>query len=727
MPIVPSGAVPADQVPFQLLPVIAAILMTVGLAAGLTPTAAEEPQPAETPQIGRKVEDFSLRTFRGAPWTLSDVADKPVVVLAFLGTECPLAKLYAPRLAALDAEYAPRNVAIVGINANVQDSVTEIAAYAERHQLGFPILKDVDNRLADDIGAQRTPEVVVLDRERTIRYHGRIDDQYLVGVSRDKPQRRDLAIAIDELLAGQPVSVPATEVTGCFIGRASRGAPSGNITYASHIAEILNRRCVECHRQGQIGPFALTSYDDLQGWEETILEVIDENRMPPWFANPSHGSFRNDVRLTAAEKQLLRQWIENGMPAGDLATAPPIPDFPEGWRMPEPDQVIYVREEPFDVPAQGIVDYQYFQVDPGWTEDKYIYATEARPGNRAVVHHIIAYLLRPGDKRRDWKRTMLVGYAPGTPPKVLQGGVAMHVPAGSKLLFEVHYTPNGSAQQDRSCIGLAYLEPDQVQHELKGRMALNTDFRIPPRADDYEVRAEYESPRDELLVNLSPHMHLRGKSFRYEAVYPNGDREILLDVPRYDFNWQLRYVLAEPKLLPKDTRIVCTAKFDNSPGNPVNPDPDKAVTWGEQSWEEMMIGFFDVIPQSSATEGDVPVEAESTESEGEKQSAVDPTGTWKWTRSTLGGTREETLTLTRKANSNVLSGTLQTGGRSVEIQNASMDGNRLLFQVVLPELGPDVTIDFDAILAGDQLDGVVKFRVESVGRAREVKWKATRE
>lgn len=542
------------------------------------------------------ISDFTLANHRGTEWSLSDVADSKLVVIAFLGTECPLAKLYGPRLTELQTEYEGRGVAFVGINANTQDSLTEIAAYVARHKISFPMLKDVGNRVADLFAAERTPEVFLLDENRNIRYRGRIDDQYLVGLSRDKVRRRDLALAIDELLNQKDVSVPQTEPIGCHIGRVQKTAASGDVTYTNQISRILNKRCVECHRPGEIAPFALTRYEDVIGWEDTILEVIADSRMPPWFASAKHGTFSNDARLTDEEKNLLRTWVNNGMPEGDKSMLPEPPKFVAGWRIPEPDQVIYVCDKPFNVPAQGIVDYQYFPVDPGWTEDKFVCVAEARPDNVAIVHHIIAYLIPPGsDVRNPQDRRMLVGYAPGADPNVLGEGIAIHIPAGSKILFEVHYTPNGTEQTDRSYIGLKFMKRDDVKKKLRGGAAMNVKFEIPAGAKNHSVEADYHSRRDELLLEMTPHMHLRGKSFRYEAIYPDGTQEVLLDVPHYDFNWQLSYVLAEPKLLPKGTRIHCTAGFDNSTSNLVNPNPDAPVRWGDQSWEEMMIGFFNVV------------------------------------------------------------------------------------------------------------------------------------
>ncbi len=553
-------------------------------------------QAATTPAVGARIDNFKLRDYHGNEHTLAEFHAAKVVVVAFLGAECPLAGLYGRRLAELERKFAERSVQFIGIDSNRQDSTTELAAYARRQEVGFPLLKDPGNEVADLFGAQRTPQVFVLDASRVIRYAGAVDDQYGVGYQRKKPQQRYLAEAIESLLNGKPVETPMTPAIGCQIGRVPKAEPTGDVTYAKDVAPIFNRRCVECHRAGEIAPFPLVNYDDVMGWEDMVVEVISENRMPPWLANPAHGEFKNDARLTDAEKDLIKTWVKNGCPKGDDADLPAPPKFAEGWRYGTPDQVIKMNDEAFEVPADGVIDYQYYVVDPKWDEDKYIVAAEARPDNREVVHHIIAYLIPPGvDPREDFDRRMLVGYAPGSPPVILKEGLAIHVPAGSKLLFEMHYTPNGVAQADLSYIGVTFTDRARVKNVVNGRAAINEDFAIPPHAEDYAVVAKYKSREDELLLRMVPHMHMRGKAFRFEAIYPDDRREVLLDVPAYDFNWQLSYELARPKLLPKGTQIVCTARYNNSASNRSNPDPNATVGWGEQSWEEMMIGFFDVV------------------------------------------------------------------------------------------------------------------------------------
>ncbi len=554
---------------------------------------------AEGP-IGKKIPNFTLRDHRGMERSLSDYDDQEVVAVVFVGTDCPLAKLYAPRLEDLHQKLSSKGVALLAINSNRQDSMTKVGAFARIHELSYPVLKDAGNEVADLFEAERTPQAFVLDRDRTIRYVGRIDDQYGLGATSGyaKPslEHSDLADAIEEVLAGKQVSTPVTEATGCIIGRVAEIEPHGEVTYSNQIARILNDRCVSCHRPGEVAPFPLTNYDEVNGWGEMICEVIDKGQMPPWFANPEYGEFKNDCRLSDEDKLLIHEWVDNGSPEGDPANLPEPPQFTDGWRIPEPEQVLYMTEEPYDVPAEGVVEYKYFTIDPGWTEDKWIKASEARPDNRAVVHHIIVFAIPPNTDDSAIRRKSVAGFAPGSPARIYPSGVANRVAAGSKLVFQMHYTPNGSPQKDRSCVGFVFADDSEVEKPAGGGLVGNWSFAIPPHDANHKIVGELEFKSDTLLTDMLPHMHLRGKSYRYVALYPDGTEEILLDVPRYDFNWQLRYDLVEPKLMPKGTKLRGIAYYDNSEDNIANPDPTETVRYGDQTWEEMMHGFFSTVP-----------------------------------------------------------------------------------------------------------------------------------
>ncbi len=553
--------------------------------------------------VGKKVENFTATDFRGKEVSLNDLADSKYVVVAFLGTECPLAKLYGPRLAELATEFEGQGVAFLGIDSNRQDSIAELAHFAKEHNIAFPLLKDAGNTIADKLGAVRTPEVFLLDADRVVRYWGRIDDQYGfqengVGFLREKPLTRNLADAIASLIAGKAVANAEAASHGCLIGRVKQPVADSDVTYSKHIAKIFNNNCVYCHREKQIGPFQLTTYDEAVGWADMIREVVNDRRMPPWHADPKVGHFSNDARLSDADLALINKWVDNGAPEGDPKDLPPAPEFAEGWKIPKPDTVIYMADKENDVPATGTVEYQRFVVDPGFKEDKWVQAMECVPGNPAVVHHIIVYLVPPGVTpsgqagrlRSNW----LGAFAPGVRPQILEEGLGRYIQAGSQLLFEMHYTPNGTPAKDRSYVGFKWADPKTVKKEVAVQNAGNFTFKIPAGDPNYEVESEFVFRQKTLLLSVSPHMHVRGKDFRYDLIYPDGKSETLLWVPRYDFGWQTTYQLSEPKEVPRGSKLYCVAHFDNSADNYSNPNPNKEVTWGEQTWEEMMFGWFEM-------------------------------------------------------------------------------------------------------------------------------------
>jgi thiol-disulfide isomerase/thioredoxin len=551
----------------------------------------------ETSPIGRTIEGFRLHDCLGALRDLKEWNDRELVVVAFLGTECPLARLYGPRLAELAAAYGPKNVAFLAIDANQQDTLSEMAQYARVSKIEFPFLKDPGNVVADAFGAVRTPEVFVLDQQRMIRYRGRIDDQYGVGVSRPEPTHKDLAAALDDLLAGKEVATPVTPASGCHIGRKNQKPEKGEITYSRDIAPLIQKHCVACHRPGEIAPFTLTSHEDVVNWSATIREVVEERRMPPWHADAEHGKFLNDRRLPDNDRKLLLEWIDNGMPAGNPADLPEPRRFTDGWQIPQPDLVVEMSGS-YTVPARGTVEYQYFPLDLTFDEDKWVIAAEARPGNRSVVHHLILLFIPPGAKYGPPEAALfnaIATFAPGIPAWQARPGTAKRIPAGSKLYFQVHYTPNGAEATDLSRAGISFTEAKSVEKQLRTDAAVNVRLQIPAGRDDVRVNAQYGFGRDMRVVSVLPHMHLRGKAFRIEAVDRQGKRQVVLDVPRYDFNWQNTYVFAEPLQMREGSTLQCVATYDNSENNPANPDPTKTVRWGDQTWEEMLVAQFEAV------------------------------------------------------------------------------------------------------------------------------------
>ncbi len=574
------------------------ILILVILTAGPGSTMAQTHSGSEIQSlaIGAAMPDFELADFRGRQWAHSEFQEQKTLVVVFFGLECPLMKLYAPRLVEIQEQFATAGVQFIGINSNRQDSLTEINHFARVSKIEFPLLKDPGNRVADLFGATRTPEIFIFDQDRRLQYRGRIDDQYTYGRQKPKVEKEYLVDALKQLSSGKTPEPQETETHGCLIGRVFIRQKSDEINYAQHISRILQKRCVSCHRPGEIAPFALTEYDEVAGWAEMMREVVNESRMPPWHADPNHGEFKNDTSLTAEEKRQLNLWVENGAPLGDPADLPEPRQFVEGWQIGEPDVVIAMSKTPFRVPATGTVPYEYFEVDPGFKEDKWVSQAEIRIGNRAVVHHVIVAISDDGRFHGSVDSEWITACAPGSPPLMLPKGYAKLIPAGSKLLFQMHYTPNGIRANDISRVGFKFIDEKEVIKTVGTQEVLNDHFRIPAGAVNHPVKATHKFRKDSLVLSLFPHMHLRGKSFRYSVKYPgpDGKTEILLDVPNYDFNWQNGYLFKEPKFIPAGTVMTCVAHYDNSENNIANPNPNKAVRWGNQTWEEMMIGYFDM-------------------------------------------------------------------------------------------------------------------------------------
>jgi hypothetical protein len=402
-------------------------------------------------------------------------------------------------------------------------------------------------------------------------------------------------------------------------------APAKEVTFHKDIEPILQARCQSCHRPGEAAPMSLLTYPEARPWAAAIREAVAVRKMPPWFADPAHGHFANDRRLPQAEIDRITAWVEGGSKEGDPKDAPGPLSFTEGWAMGKPDAVVEMPMA-FPVPASGTVEYTYFVVPTGFTEDKWVENVEVRAGNAKVVHHVVVEVRPPGVKyltdakygeafvpqskpavhkpdtgagRLEIASIEVAGvYVPGGLPYYLKPGQARLVPAGSDLIFQMHYTTNGKAATDRSRVGFQFAKAPPSERVVNTFVS-NRNLRIPAGAADQAVLAKVTLQSDSTLLAMFPHMHVRGKGFEYRATYPSGESETLLSVPAYDFNWQLTYYLQQPKALPKGTVLECIARYDNSPNNRFNPDPAKDVYWGDQTWEEMLAGFVDLaIPVS---------------------------------------------------------------------------------------------------------------------------------
>lgn len=398
----------------------------------------------------------------------------------------------------------------------------------------------------------------------------------------------------------------------------------GPPTFNKDVAPILYASCVSCHRPGEIGPMPLITYQEVRPWVRAIRQRVVSREMPPWHADPAHGTFRNNRSLSERDIATIDRWVAAGAPQGNPADLARAPEFAHGWQIGMPD-LVFELPEAVDVPASGTIAYKSFNVPTRLTEDIWVVAAEVRVDDRPHVHHAVVTIQAPGGNKplnaldvrmlpqveRDLStlsaaeqarmRTgsgrsastehRLAGYAVGEQPPVFPPGLAKRVPAGAILNFSMHYTTNGTPGRDRTKIGLI-LAKAPPRGEIFMGLINNGIFEIPPGAPNTKVESEGTFLEDVRLWALHPHMHVRGKDMTYTAVYPDGRREILLRVPKYRFDWQLDYYLAEPKALPKGTRILVTAHFDNSTANKDNPDPTATVRYGDQTWDEMMAGYF---------------------------------------------------------------------------------------------------------------------------------------
>ena len=543
--------------------------------------------------LGEKLPRGSaLRDLRGSRRAVHDLKGNKAIVLAFVGCECPVANLYLPEILAAEKHYRGKQVQFLAIYPNEREDLEQIAAHSYDRDVPFLVLKDTGRKLADSLGVTRVPTVVVLDGEFNLAYRGRFNDQYGAGSRRAKPTREDLKLALNELLEGKKVSVPETEVDGCLLDRGEKRSTKTNLSYAKDVAPILQKNCQACHRPDQAAPFSLLTYDDAVKHARMIKEVTTERRMPPWHADPRFGKFANDRRLSRAEIDLLSDWLAAGMPKGDDKDLPKPVEWPTGWTLGKPDLVLQMPEE-FQVPATGTMPYKNWILDPDFKEDRWVKMAECKPGAPGVVHHIVIYIQKAGSRGPvgpDGALSVLVGWAPGDLGLVCPPDTALRLPKGCKLRLEMHYTPNGTAVKDRSSVGLTFAK-EPPKFEMFMHEFANMNIALPPHDPNYKAEATLRFRADARLLSVVPHMHWRGKNYRYEVILPDGSRKTVASVPRWDFNWQNVYRFEEPVKLPKGSKLYSVAHWDNSKNNPYNPAPEKKVTFGLQTWEEMMVGW----------------------------------------------------------------------------------------------------------------------------------------
>ena len=566
---------------------------------------------SEPPQaINITVDDFGLFDHRGDFHTLHYYSDASAIVLFIQGNGCPIARNSLPTLNQIRDAYAPKGVQFLMLNANLQDDRDEVYKEAQDFSIDYPILKDEAQLVAESLDLHRTAEALVIDPKTwNIVYRGPIDDRLDYEAQKPKASNHYLTDALTAHLAGKEIAVKAATSPGCLIALPGKERKQHKqISYAKEVTPILQKKCVTCHLEDGIAPFDMTDHNEVAGWSPMMREVVRTNRMPPWQADPHYGTFANDMSLTLKEKQTLVHWIEAGSPRGDgpdlLAANPPQATT---WAYGDPDLVIDLKRQ--EMAATGIFDYRDEKVTVPIDRDVWVRGTEFLPGNRSAMHHALARVLYPKGhkmktvKKNRWLDNIFASYVPGMDGVMLPDGTARLLPKGSKLQFQLHYTATGRPEADESKLGLYFTEAENLRENIVVGPA-NGKIEIPPHAEAYRDSSKKTFKKDTTLYSFFPHMHFRGTGFRYVAHYPDGTSETLLSVPNYDFNWQRFYELSEPRFLPAGTCVISHAVFNNSSKNKLNPDPSATVLWGEQSFDEMLIGYMGIVegkPTASLT------------------------------------------------------------------------------------------------------------------------------
>ena len=573
---------------------------------------AQQLKPAEH-GIGAMLPDVAFADLAGKQHRLSDFTAKgKATVVALVSPSCPVSKRYLPTLAAMEQQCRAQGTAFLLVAPTATDTPEQLRAALKAAGLTAPCVPDPSGTFAKTLGALSTTDAFVVDARRTLVYRGAIDDQYGLGYSLDAPRQRYLADALAATLAGRTPAIAATEAPGCLLDLAkAQPAPRGDLTFHNRISRVLQANCVECHRAGGVAPFPLETHEQVAAKSGMIRKMVDRGLMPPWFAAPpakgAHTPWANDRSLAARDKAELLAWLDAGKPAGDAKDAPLARQWPGEWKIGTPDAVVQIPTA-IAVKATGVMPYQNVTVDTDFGGDKWVRGFEVQPTAREVVHHVLIFVREkegaiPGKRRMgsedEASGGFFAAYVPGNNHIIYPDGYAKPLPAGARIKFQIHYTPNGTATSDQVKIGLLFAK-EAPKHVVHVAGIADVMLNIPAGAENHPETGAIPVPREVKLLAFMPHMHVRGKAFRYEVVLPDGTTRTLLDVPRYDFNWQLGYRYAEPPTIPAGSKIRATGWFDNSANNPANPDPNKTVRWGPQTYDEMMLGYVEYyIPSES--------------------------------------------------------------------------------------------------------------------------------
>ena len=589
----------------------ASILIVCSSAAGVADedekTTQVGPRPVQPTslQVGQLFPAIQGKGIDGRTFDLASAKSKKATVVALTSTSCPICKKYASTLAAIEKKYQSKGVQFCYLNTLPSDDIGDIKDDIKTHGFQGPYIHDKTEKWNQSLKIRTTAEVFVFDSAMTLVYRGAVDDQYGIVYQLNQPKRKFLDDALNSIVANESVEVSATSAPGCDIWQKSdsnsKPAIDANLTYHNRISRIVQNNCVDCHRKKGLGPFSLETASDLKSHAGMIKTVVENGSMPPWFAAKSEDEkkdneklvWANERRLSEEDKKDLLNWLASNREIGDSSDAPKPKMYAEQWNIGKPDKEFRLPRKR-KIKATGFMDYQYAMVETEFETDKWISAVEIRPTDPKVVHHVLVLIRRPGQRRdRDELDGFFAAYVPGNSFQIFPKGFAKKIPAGSKLIFQLHYTPNGKATEDQTVMGLKFYD-GKPKHRLRVKGIAQKRLSIPARNSNYSREQIHVVGRDAKLMAFMPHMHLRGKKFKYELVDPKTKKsETILDIPKYDFNWQLVYRLAEPFSIKGGSVLKVTGTFDNSEENLANPDPNRTVSWGDQTYDEMLIGYVE--------------------------------------------------------------------------------------------------------------------------------------
>lgn len=588
----------------------------IALMAFSLPTIGAETK-VPTDKLNQKIESFTLVDTNGKDFSLKNIQNHKAIVLLFLSFECPVSNSYSQTLVQMAKKYEGKNVHFLGISSDPLVGHAELVKQAKAFGLSFPVLHDPKQTVANACKAKMTPEAFVLDHNNVLRYRGRIDNAYYRRLKRNvKVTSHDLQNAIDDLLNGKSVRVPATKAIGCPIFRELTTKKTGKVTYYRDVLPILQNRCQECHRPGEVGPFSLLTYRQAVNWAEDIKLYTQSGEMPPWKVVEGI-RFHNERKLSKKEIDTLAAWVDTKTPEGDPKDAPAPRKFVTGWELGKPDMILETGE--MTVGASGPDIFRCFVLPTNLKEDKYVTAIEVRPGNSRVVHHTLNYIDKTGAGRRLEEKAQkkqtgkekdhgpgysqrmgigfraqggLGGWAPGQRGRHLPEDSYYLLPKGSDVVMQVHYHRTGRVEKDSTKIGL-YFAKKPVKTRLQGMVIPGRFWWIPANVKDYKVKGTIEVLNDCKLHSIMPHMHMIGKKIKVTLIPKNGTEQTLLSIHDWDYNWQETYFLDKPLELKAGMKLRVDAVYDNSRSNPQNPfNPPRVVTFGEQTTNEMCFVFL---------------------------------------------------------------------------------------------------------------------------------------